>query len=93
MYLGDEVVQAIVIPKTIGQYTRRRTDEGTKIFEGDLFNHNGLILQIMRKGTGFAPYKRQNSDEFNRIASWSLIERLEPVGNIHDNSELLEEGR
>lgn len=83
-----------VHPETLGQFTGKCDKDGKKIFEGDIVNRvadneNGLIvwddkrcgfyikpLSILGRAM-YDPYYKMNAN------------KLEVVGNIHDNPELL----
>ena len=87
----------MVDPETVGQFTGLEDKNGKRIFEGDIIK-NEYSQGIFRKfsvsydgviGCWIATYKN-TSPHF----LYNLIGKIEIIGNIHDNPELLErEGR
>lgn len=96
-----------VIPETVGQYTGLTDKNGTKIFEGDIVKENigigtvkfgdyetpyrnvSVITQdIYSKHIGF--YIEWINVDFRKdIGYW--LNKIDVIGNIHDNPELLKE--
>ena len=80
-----------VIPETVGQYTGLTDKNGKKIFEGDIVERKrsdktsyyqicydeGIASFIGLRGIGFTRFVYDS-------------ERFEVIGNIYDNSELIE---
>ena len=81
-----------VIPETVGQYTGL-TENGKKIFEGDICKHRSnysgdFVISIVTYTDGQFLSMADNNSGFN------LSDKLEVIGNVHDNPELLKgEGR
>ena len=88
-----------VLPKTVGQFTGLTDESGEKIFEGDVVktrefgkdsgygvNFNGFdVFEVIYSSASF---KLNNA----RRAFYLLNgQRIEVIGNIYDNSELLGE--
>ncbi len=79
-----------VIPETIGQYAGLKDKNGKKIFEGDIVKAFYFEKEVIGKiefvyGT-FALTNSAISD--NQLF---IFEKLEVIGNVHDNPDLLEE--
>lgn len=91
-----------VIPDTIGQFTGLYDKNGVKIFEGDIVsysvtNYDGSIEhrigEIIYKGSRFyvcAKKKLMNLDFLIKGLNQNVY-KLEVIGNIYDNFELLED--
>ena len=96
-----------VIPETVGQYTGFVDINGTKIFEGDVFQLEDDIIGVVDFNHGCfflteyglrGVWTESGYDECG--GGWGVIDRepmhfwhiskLEVIGNIHDNPELLE---
>lgn len=72
--------------ETVGQYTGLTDKNGVKIFEGDIVQHENLIVEVayIEKYTRFAG-KRKGCTM--AMFDWKSCE---VIGNIYDNPELLE---
>ena len=77
-----------VISETVGQYTGLKDKNGERIFEGDICKHrsncsgNTVISVVTYTDGHFLALVCENS-------GFELSEKLEVIGNIHDNPELL----
>ena len=75
--------------ETVGQYTGLTDKNGKKIFEGDICKHrsnysgNTVISVVTYTDGQFLALVCENS-------GFELSEKLEVIGNIHDNPELVE---
>lgn len=95
-----------VTPETVGQYTGLRDKNSKEIYEGDIVEAEAGEIFTVKYGEhatsewndnwelGF--YVKSNSEEeISRdirtdIIFWVKYRKLEVIGNIHDNPELLE---
>ena len=80
-----------VVPETVGQYTGLTDKNGNKIFEGDIVkaydNYTGMtFIGVVKFGNGSFYICELHSNSHYR---WNDYE-VEVVGNIFENSELLE---
>lgn len=77
----------------IEQYTGAEDKNGTKIFGGDIIKveRDSLIYRVEWIYTGFALEPRYNSPFYPILGNVALSDRIEVIGNIHKNSELVEE--
>ena len=86
--LAFDVYGCKVAPETVGQYTGLTDKNGKKIFEGDIIEYNEKIGKIKYSECDAAfdiLFDTWNTD-------FSVIDerRIEVIGNIHDNPELME---
>ena len=79
---GDVPNMVEVIPETVGQFTGLVDNSSEKIFEGDIIRCEGdkIAYRVGFVDGCFSP--------FDCLSSY----RLEVIGNIYDNPELLEVG-
>lgn len=77
----------------IEQDTGLKDRNGTEIYEGDVIKveRDGIIYRVEWIHGGFGLEPRYNSPFYPRLGNVELREKIEVIGNIHENPELLEE--
>lgn len=74
-------------PKTVGQFTGLKDKDGKKIYEGDVMSECG---EVVFDDGAFAFADLTGHQHPSRITQ-DRVRRLNILGNIHDNPELLED--
>lgn len=85
----------LIIPETVGQFTGLTDKNGKKVFEGDIVE---FLDRDKFKWKGVVVYQEEYALYLVKANSvWAFgffdmdIKRVEVIGNIHDNKELLGE--
>ena len=91
----EDHYESYVNPDTVGQYTGLQDRNGKEIYEGDIIvqqGYSGMRPMLVRFGNGaFVTGNHKGSSTPKRPM---LIQpRSKVIGNIHDNPELLEDGK
>lgn len=77
-----------VIPESVGQFTGLKDLKGNEIYEGDKTSY-GVIMWNSEKSL-FAEHFYQEVIQKWSVSSYPIsVDRMEIIGNIHENSELL----
>lgn len=74
-------------PETVGQYTGLKDTNGVKIFEGDIAGLYGKNYKVEMIGAQWM----LSGYDYEIMSLWAHNSRVEVIGNIHDNPELLEQ--
>ena len=87
--LNPEMIE--IDRKTVGQYTGLTDNNGKKIFEGDIVQHDFGTEQIGKQNAVVEYSQRHAGFMIKPLDNWMYCEKADciVIGNIHDNSELL----
>ena len=79
-----------VLSETVGQYTGLCDKNGTRIFEGDIIRDEDGDIMVVKWLTESAAFVLEPKPYASIYFYGTLSSRIEVIGNIHDNPELLE---
>ncbi len=82
-----------VIPETIGAYTGITDKNGEKIYEGDILKGAWNTVLAVYWDKCRLQYRAKVNGIDREIDYYGNPERLEIVGNIHDNPELIQRNK
>jgi uncharacterized phage protein (TIGR01671 family) len=93
----NDMISSVVARSTVGQYTGLVDRNGTKIFKGDILRDSVFaqneyyFVDYNQKYACFDLYYMENGIKTLSPLEMCGVWRMEVIGNIYDNPELLEE--
>lgn len=88
-FTGLDLEKHVVYSDTVGQYTGLTDKNGTKVFEGDILRGSWNTLLVVFYEDISTSFKVKTLSGIEREISYYGLDRIEVIGNIHDNPELL----
>ena len=92
-YIGNMFECVEIIPETRSEYTGLTDKNGTRIFEGDIVRCKDTLHEVIFckiSGCAFFGITMPDRGEIWNFDGITRADRMEVIGNIHDNPELLE---
>lgn len=89
-YMGEVSGWNVVDPSTIGQFTGLCDKNGKKIFEGDIIKRVASPMVVVWNKDDASFFAQYSNEELKLTNTLFGSSRLEVIGNIYDNPELLE---
>lgn len=87
---SDQALYYEVDPNTIGQYTGLKDKNSKEIYEGDIYHQGDRnILYVVEYTHDCSFMGRQIRTKGSRVGLAYWQDRIEVIGNIYDNPELL----
>lgn len=86
-------VPYVVIPETVGQFTGLFDKNGKEIYEGDIIKGFDITIEVWYsedKACFMAEMKEPQNDMVDILGGYDTA-RMEIIGNIYDNPELIKE--
>ena len=84
-----------VVPDTIGQFTGFKDDDGKDVYEGDVVVERDFLFEskpyVVKYDASYGAFKFFDSDN-GFLLSLDFLD-MKVIGNIHDNPNLLTNGR
>ena len=87
--INSRKYNSVVSLETIGQYTGLTDKNGKKVFEGDIVKGAwDTVFQVVYDDC-YLGFRAERKDGFRNSIDYYGLDRIEVIGNIHDNSELM----
>ena len=88
----DSYDECEVVPETIGQFTSLYDCDGKEIFEGDILDFNGLIVEVRFVRGAFALLVNGNlDDELYGDCRTDLFAKV--ICNVYENPDIMKGGK